>query len=59
MSCVSVVTMTIRHQQPTHVIATALKLILVTIECGGRYLECSYQLTELIGDQLCYHLFMV
>lgn len=54
-----VVTMTTSHQQPTHVIITALKLILVTIECGGHHLECSHQLTELIGDQLCYHLFMV
>lgn len=51
--------MTTRHQQPAHVIITALKLILVTIECGGHHLECSYQLCELVGDQLCYHLFMV
>ena len=54
-----VVTMTTRHQQPTHVIITALKLILVTIECGGHHLECSLQLADLVGDQLCYHLFMV
>lgn len=54
-----IVTMTTRHQQPTHVIITALKLILVIIECGGHHLEYSLQLCELIGDQLCYHLFMV
>lgn len=54
-----VVTMTTRHQQPAHVIITALKLILVAIECGGHHLECSLQLADLVGDQLCYHLFMV
>lgn len=48
-----------QHQQPTHVTITALKLILVIIECGGHHLEYSLQLSELVGDQLCYHLFML
>ena len=48
-----------RDQQSAHVIITALKLILVIMECGGHHLEYSVHLTELIGDQLCYHLFMV
>ena len=53
------VTLGNRHQKSVHVIITALKLILVIIECGGHHLECSVHLSELIGDQLCYHLFMV